>query len=463
MCQSIFRQKPESVQTKMQNFLLRVFKLQPKEGALVFAFGFLLFGNSLARQVSNIVSVSGVLDVEGANAMLAVLIVDYTLILIVGALQSLIIDRFNRVRMMAIVSLAFAVIFILLRAMFWIHAPEWLNYSTMYLVAEQQFVLFPLIFWVLANDVFSFAQTKRLFPLIASWSFIGKLAGIGIAGFSPVLFGWLKLADEDILLFNAVIYIVSFFLILLTLRGVGLHDFSKQSESLKETLSEGWNFVRDVMSFRYLMVAILALAVADTIIEFRFWVVTQAAFPGQLAYQSFYSLYRLVVTLVALGVQGLVTSRLTNNVHLKNVLLIFPFIALFASGSMLVSTIFFVAVGGMFMVKLTRETVDDSSRKSFQALVPEERRGRVSTFMDSYLASIGTILAAIVTSVIVLIGQWSGRDLNLVYISVAFTASLVAVWATFRMRAVYDKSLLNWRLKRRQRVTDTMIKKLQDL
>lgn len=447
----------------MQNFLQRVFKLQPKEVALVFAFGFLLFGNSLARQVSNIVSVSGVLDAEGANAMLIVLIVDYTLVLIVGALQSLIIDRFNRVRMMAFVSLGFALIFILLRVMFWVHAPEWLNYSAMYLVAEQQFILFPLIFWVLANDIFNFSQAKRLFPLIASWSFVGKLAGIAVAGISPVLFGRLKLADEDILLFNAFIYLISFILVLTTLRKVDLRDFSKQSESLRETLSEGWEFVRDVMSFRYLMVAILALAMADTIIEFRFWVVTQAAFPEHLQYQSFYSIYRLVVTLAALAIQGLVTSRLTNNVQLKNVLLIFPFIALFASGSMLASTLLMVAVGGMFLVKLTRETVDDSSRKSFQALVPEERRGRVSTFMDSYLASVGTILAAALTGLIVLIGQWSGKDLNLVYVAVAFCASLVAIWATFRMRSVYEKSLLNWRLKRRQRVTDTMIKKLEDL
>jgi AAA family ATP:ADP antiporter len=314
----------------MQNFLQRVFRLQPKEGALVFAFGFLLFGNSLARQVSNIVSVSGVLDTEGPNGLLVVLIVDYTLVLIVGALQSLIIDRFNRVRMMAFVSLGFALVFIFLRIMFWVHAPEWLNYSTMYLVAEQQFVLFPLIFWVLANDVFNFSQTKRLFPLIASWSFVGKLAGIAIAGISPALFGQLKLADEDILLFNAFIYLASFILVLMTLRGINLRDFSKQSESLKETLSEGWEFVRDVLSFRYLMVAILALAVADTIIEFRFWVITEAAFPGHLAYQNFYSIYRLVVTLAAFAIQSLVTSRLTNNVQLKNVLLIFPFVAFFA-------------------------------------------------------------------------------------------------------------------------------------
>lgn len=446
----------------MQNFLQRVFRLQEKEVTLFFAFGFLLFGNSLARQVSNIVSVSGVLDAEGPNAMLVVLIVDYTLILIVGALQSLIIDRFDRIRMLAFISLGFSVVFVALRAMFWVNAPEWLNYSVMYLVAEQQFVLFPLVFWVLANDVFNFAQARRLFPVIASWSFVGKLAGIAIAGVSPVLFGWLNLHAEDILLFNAFVYLVSFVLVLTTLRKVNLREFTKQSEALTATLSEGWEFVRDVLSFRYLMVAIIALAVADTIIEFNFWVVTGAAFPSQLAYQNFYSVYRLVVTLVAFAVQSFVTSRLTNSIQLKNVLLIFPFVAFFAAGSMIVP-ILLATVGGMFFVKLTRETLDDSARKSFQALVPEERRGRVSTFMDSYLASIGTIFAAMVTGLIVLFGQWMGKDLTWAYIAIAVFAASVAIFATFRMRSVYEKSLLNWRLKRRQRVSDSIIKRLGDL
>ncbi len=447
----------------MQNFFLRTFRLQPKEGMLVFAFGFLLFGNSLARQVSNIVSVSGFLNVEGANAMLLVLIVDYSLVLLVGALQSLIIDRFNRVRMMAYVSLGFAVVFIGLRVMFWVQVPEWLNYSAMYLIAEQQFVLFPLVFWVLANDVFTFAQTTRLFPLIASWSFIGKLVGIAIAGISPALFSSLHLANEDVLLFNALIYVAAFLLVTTSLSKFSLHEFVKRSESLKETLSEGWQFLSEILSFRYLMLAILALAVADTIIEFRFWVVTEAAFPSYIAYQNFYSIYRLVVTLAAFAVQTLVTSRLTKNVQLKNVLLIFPFVAFLASGSMILVAALFTVVGGMFMVKLTRETVDDSARKSFQALVPEERRGRVSTFIDSYLASGGTILAALITGAIVLVGQWTGKDLHLIYLSVALIAGGVAIWATFKLRSVYEKSLLNWRLRRRQRATDSMIKKLQDL
>ena len=127
--------------------------------------------------------------------------------------------------------------------------------------------------------------------------------------------------------------------------------------------------------------------------------------------------------------------------------------------------IFFVAVaitiGAMFSVKLTRETVDESARKSFQALVPEERRGRVSTFMDNYLPALGTILACLITGAIILIGIRQNIDLHIYYLAVAFLSGLFAFWATFKLRQSYDSSLLNWRLKRRQRAKSSLLDDLE--
>ena len=116
-----------------------------------------------------------------------------------------------------------------------------------------------------------------------------------------------------------------------------------------------------------------------------------------------------------------------------------------------------MAVGTMVGVKLTRETVDETARKSFQSLVPEERRGRVSMFMDSYLPSIGTIMACLITGAIVLTGILIGKDLHLIYISVALLGGGVAIWATFKLRDSYESSLLNWRLKRRQRAKSSLL------
>jgi ATP:ADP antiporter, AAA family len=447
----------------MEAFVQRVFKMRKRELGLVIALGFLLFGNSLARQVSGIVAVSGFLNSSSVNSMLLVMLVDYTLILIVGGLQSLVVDRFNRVKLIGLVSIGFALVFFVLWLMFVFGAPGWLNYSIMYLIAEQQLILFPVIFWVLANDIFNFAQAKRLFPLIAAWSFVGKLAGIGLAAVSPNLFAWLGLRSEEILLFNALVYVVGYLLIMIALRNVSVRPTVQQTETVRETLTEGWDFVKGVDSFRYLMYAIIALAVADTIIEFRFLVVTDALFVGQAAYQHFYSLYRLAATLISFGVQTFLTSRLINKMQVKNIFLFFPLVVLLGAGGAILSPILWMIAGAMLSVKLVRETVDDSGRKSIQSLVPEERRGRVSTFIDNYLPAAGTILACLLTGAIVLVGLWTKTDLHLVYLSIAFLCGGIALWAVLRLGKVWEKSLLNWRLKRRQRSSDSMISRLSDL
>ncbi|KAA3645058.1 MAG: hypothetical protein DWQ07_16840 [Chloroflexi bacterium] len=441
---------------------MRLLRIQSGEGSLVFVLGFVLLINSIAMQIAGIVSVSGFLNAGGVNQILLILFIDYALIMLLGGLQSLIVDRFDRVKLIRWATLAFAVIFLVLRVMFWIGAPDWLNYSLMYLIAEQQYVLYPLIFWVLANDIFKLDQSKRLFPVISSWNFVGKLLGIGIAAISPSIFLALGIPLEEILLINIVIYLVAYVLITMGLRNVDIRKTVQQSEPIRKTLREGWDFMTDVPSFRFMMYAILFLAVADTIIEFRFLVVSDAIFTTQASYQQFFSLYRLGVTVVALGIQAFITSRMITAMELKNTFFIFPAAALIGAIGMILLPGLSMAVIAMVTVKLVRDTVDESGRKSFQGLVPEERRGRVSTMMESYLPSVGTMLACVVAGAIVIIGLVQNRDMSIVYLAVAVLASIGAFWAILRLRSVYESSLLSWRLKRRQRRTDSvLLKKLE--
>lgn len=476
----------------------QVFRLRPEETGVVLALGFLILCNSLARQVTGIVAVSGLLSVGGVNDLLLVLLIDYFIILLTGGLQSLIVDKYNRVALMNGLVLAFVLVFVIARLLFTFAIPVGINYTLLYLIAEQQLIFFPLVFWVLGNDIFDPAQAKRLFPFIASWSFVGKIIGSGVAGIAPALVK----NQEDVLLLNVVIYLLAYFGLALGLRKVKIRPLTIKHETVRETLSEGWGFIREVPSFRYLMLAILALAVCDTIVEFRFLSVSDTAFVSQAAYQQFYSLYRLGVTVASFLVQSFLTSRLIEQMNLKNTFFIFPVVVLVGVIGMMAMPGLGTAVLAMSLVKLVRETVDESARKAFQALVPEERRGRVSTFMDSYLPAIGTILACLLTGVVVLAGLWLPAELAVfVYIGVAVlgavlviwvvlerwpvlvsilvallagTVALVGVqvtadqafyfylalvafgaglafWSVVKMRSVYESSLLNWRLKRRQR------------
>jgi ATP:ADP antiporter, AAA family len=437
----------------MNETVRNTFRLQPHEVGLVLLFGFLLLGNSLAQQVAEITAVSNFLDSAGVNGILVVWMLDSIVIFAMMGVQSLIIDKYNRARLTQAILLILIGAFLVLRVLFLIHAPKWLNYGLLFLVSEQQWLLFPIIIWTLANDVFNMAEAKRLFPIIGSGDFLGKLIGIGIAASAPVFLQSLTgLHLEDLLLLNALIYLLAYLFLTLSIKKLVLRPTSQLKQGIKDTLSEGWNFIKDVPVFRYLALLILSLLIVDTIIEFRFLSITDEIFINNPAsFQVFYSFYRLGVVIISLILQALVTSRIVSNVPLKNLFIVEPLALAISSLFSLLMANLAGALGSISFLKIPQLTLGDSIRKAFQSLVPEERRGRVSIFMDSYLFSAGTLAGCILTGLIILLGALTGWKAYLIYCSVALVFCALAIWASLKVRKVYDESMLNWRLKRRQR------------
>ena len=252
---------------------------------------------------------------------------------------------------------------------------------------------------------------------------------------------------------NVFIYLLCFVVLYFGLRGVRVRQITqREDESIRKSMSEGIGFVREVPSFTFLALCWFVMVVGDVIVEFRFINITGDTFVTADSYQRFYSIYRLVVTLVAILIQTTITSRLIDRLSLKNTFFIYPITMLIGVTAVLYFPGVWVSVLSLGLLKLSRDTVDESARKSFQSLIPEERRGRVSTFMDSYLPSFGTITACIMMGAVILIGYWTGMEnSHLIYLGIAGVGAIIGVWAIYKMRKVYDTSLLNWRMKRRQR------------
>ncbi len=446
----------------MKNRIAQFLSLRPGEARLVFLLGFLLMGNSAALAVSNVVSVSGFLSEVGVNELLIVWIIDMLLIALATGLQSLIVDRFQRINLLRWMSFSFALIYVVLRMMFVFHVPGWINYTVLFLLTDQQWLFFPLIFWILANDIFELSQAKRLFPVIASGSFIGQILGLGIAAVAPGLLHRLNVSSAELLSMNVLIYLVLYFVVSEGLRQVHIVQRPRQPETVREALTEGWGFVREVPSFRYLMLAMVIASVAFTIVEFHFLAIisTDTSFSSAGSFQTFYSLYNLGITLAAILIQTMLTGRLINKIGLKNVFIIFPMILLAGLSWILVlPTNLISVIGGLALPRLTRSTIDEPARKSFQALVPAERRGRVSMFMDSYLFAVGAIVGSLILGAVILLkSQFGSLEHYYIYLGIAAAATVVTIWFAFRVRGVYDASLLNWRLKRRQRASGVLDK-----
>ena len=445
----------------MQQQLRQLFRLQDNEAVLVLVLGFLLLSNALTMQISYTFSLSGFLNSSGVASMLAVWIINALLSLLITASQSLFIDRFDRKTLMKAVVLGFAGVFVLLRLLFWLDAPAWLVFGLFYITAEQQWLIFPLIFWVLANDVVNVAQAKRLFPLFATGAFVGRIVGLVFAALAPQFFNRLGWPLENLTLFNMSFYVLAYVVLWRNQRKIVTRASSQRRESWRDTLSEGWHFIRDVPSFRYLSLAILGLFVCDTIIEFRFLNVSSRNFASTESYQTFYSLYRLSTVILGFLLQAFATSRLLERLQIKGALLVFPLTLVLGLAWMLAIPGLFSAVGAMMLFKLANSTINESALKAFQGLVPEERRGRVSMFMDSYLVSLGTMTASLLMALTLGLASWLRiEQAHYLYLSLGLLIAIGALVAVLRMRKVYDSSLLNWRLKRRQRRGSAALDKL---
>jgi ATP/ADP translocase len=433
------------------------FALRPGEAKIVLLLGILLLGNSAALAVSNVVSVSGFLSEVGVNEILLVWIADMLLVALATGLQSLIVDRFDRVSLLRWMGFGFGLIYVILRMMFVFHVPGWINYSILFLLTEQQWLFFPLIFWILANDIFDMAQAKRLFPLIASGNFIGQVLGLGIAAAAPGLMTRMNVDHAELLSMNVLIYLMIYILISEGLGHIKPVKHPSQPETLRETLTEGWGFVREVPSFRYMTFVMIAAILGFTIVEFHFLAVvsSNSSFSDADSFQTFYSLYSLGATIAAILIQSLLASRIINKMQLKSIFFIFPLVLFSGLAWLLIWPTSLISVlGGVTLPRLSKETIDESARKSFQALVPPERRGRVSMFMDSYLFAIGAIAGSLILGAIILLGKWLDiSNVYYIYLAIASAAAAVAIWFSVKFYKAYDASLLNWRLKRRQRVS----------
>ena len=424
------------------------FPLRAGESRLVFSLGFILFANYAAMGITKVVSVSGFLGTVKDHYILLVWAVDMILLILATGIQSLIVDRFDRIKLLAGVLLVFVILYAVLPLTFLSKSfPASISYTLIYLLNDQQWRFFPVVFWILVNDIYDPATGRRVMPIIATFAFVGTIVGLGIGAIDAKLgFGPVKL-----LLLNASIFLLAYLVAQTRLRMVKLAPPSGKQDSMKETLTEGWDFIKTVPAFAWSALGMLAAGSVMTILLYD--VLSDAKFDLGSGFQSFYAQYNLAIAFVSIFVQG-ISAKIIERISLKRSFLIQPFVML---GSVIANFFFpgyVSSATAQGFSRVTYDTVDLSARKAFQAMVPNEKRGRVSMFIDSYLPSGGTIIGSLVTFAIISIGLKFGffrEQYSLVYLGFGIAAALLAAFAAFRVRATYEQSMLSWQLKRRTR------------
>ncbi|MFP4322462.1 MAG: Npt1/Npt2 family nucleotide transporter, partial [Anaerolineales bacterium] len=329
---------------------------------------------------------------------------------------------------------------------------------------DLQLALFPLAFWAMANDLYTLAQTRRLFPILATGGALGSIAGNVLAAVLSSILPMDGGNAPQVLGLGVVIFLGGFVVLQVALRNYDVRARqSRQVESMAQTLKGGMDVVRNVPMFRFLALAMILAGLSLTVIEFHFLYTLDLAaqeLDDPAAYfQTFFGLYKAVMIASILAFQSFITSRYLDKLGISNSFLMLPIgLLLGAVLVMVASTVFAPGLlgvaAGRLIARMVQKGWDEPARKSAQGLIPDERRGRVATIMDNYFYATATIIGSLlVGALLILTGQdvLSRQITTDIYLGIAVVCALGAIYAAYKLRGVYDQSLLNWRLSRSRR------------
>lgn len=421
------------------------------KGGVVVLLGFLLLINALCAQAAVIISISGMIHTLGMQAVLGLFLANSVLILGFTSYHRRLLESANRRKSLLGMLLLLAVLYALVRLAFTLSIPAWVAYALLFLTGQQQFFIFPLVFWVMANDLFTSDQSKSIFPKITAWNTGGLGLGLLAAALSPAFLSARGGRIEDFLLFNLLLTLLSFLLLFAGLRKNAAVS-SVSSETPDQNIKQALEFIRDVPSFKLYLSAAMMLGAVNLIVEYHFLATAAAVYQGQAFFQVFYSYFNLGILLLTVLLQGFVINALVKKMHAKVTFLFFPLAAGLAAVGMLLVPGLAAAASAFMLVLLSRDTIHQSGRKNMQAVIPKDKRSQISRVFGSYAPALGRVLG----SMLVLLSLWFFGGDALPYLALAVVFSLAALVYVFKMGKVYDSSMLSWRFERRKKREKTI-------
>lgn len=402
---------------------------------------------SLAGVLTEVVAASQVLTTSGPRAMLVV----YPLSGVILALTGLAIYRFidgkQRLAMIRSVALGYAVAFV---AALLVHtAAPAIGGGLAWILADQLNFLLPLLVWSLAGDEFNVAEGRKIFGWMVVWTFTGQVVGLifSIAGV-PAMQS-VGLALISLLLVGPLVTAFVGWWLPRAMRDSAAAQGLARQQTVRESVRSAWDFVSGIPVWRQFLLASVLTFIAGMVMYVGFMAGFETAVgddAGRL--QMLLGGVGLVSFLLCWLIQVSAAERLLERLGIPGVLLILPTAVVVGSlitlAGVLMQSLLLLAIG-FSMWLIPRWGVDENARRAALALVPDERRARVSLLVDMGPVAAGLIASAPLAAVGLL-----SADLWLVPV-VALVVALIALRPSVKVRQGWEDSLLNWRLRRRKR------------
>ncbi|MCH9677883.1 MAG: hypothetical protein K0U30_09785 [Actinomycetia bacterium] len=410
---------------------------------------------SVAGFLTEAVGATQIVSLAGPTVLFIVYPLGGVGLLLFALLQFKFVDAHARLKVIRISMLLYAVLFIVALIFLGAGTAQVVATSVIYLLGDQMNFLIPLLIWSLAGDMFNVAEGRKIFGWIVAFTYGGQILGLVIATFSPPIFDAIDVPLPALLVIDPVICLAIGIWLPMMLRGSSAALGGSKAESLKQAVGGAFEFINGVPVWRTFLFGSI-ITFAGGMIVFLAFLVGQEEVIGKDAgqLQMFFGGVMLGSLIICLLLQFLVAEKIQEKIGIPGALMILP-ISTVLGGVLLVFGILaqslpLLAVG-LAAWFIPRWSLDENARRGALALVPDERRTRVSFLVDLAPISIGLLIAGPLAALALAVGQaWAIP-------AVGVLISIIAIPFAIKVRRDWEESLLNWRLRRRKRNRSSFI------
>lgn len=401
-----------------------------------------------ASLITDTVAAAQVVALAGPNALSAVYTISGLLLGLSTIVQFTSIDRRPRLTTLRLLSVGFGVASAVTLTWALVGAAPAFAVGAVWILSDQVQLLLPVVLWSLAGDIFNTAESNRIYGWILRLVYLGQLVGLLAATVAPLWMPALGIPLVGILAMTPIACLLVAIWLPVRMRHEPTSMGQPSTETLREAVGVALTFLREVSTWRALVIAAIITAMAGVLALVGFTGAAESILgpdAGQL--QIVIGGTTLAVLLLCVVFESTVAERVRERYNVATLLLVLPVVtvgsALLLAAGAAWASIPVIALA-MVVLGVPTYTVDESARQAALTLVPDHLRARIT-----FIIEFGRFtLAQVAAGLIALIGSTLGWFWLTGLIAAALAAAAVP-WAV-KVRRTWEESLLNWRLRRRK-------------
>jgi AAA family ATP:ADP antiporter len=295
--------------------------------------------------------------------------------------------------------------------------------------------LYPLLlvsqFWLVANELFTTSQARRVFGVVGAGGIVGGVAGSAIAGAFATLVG-----SAQLLFVSAVILGLSALLMAIIDR-VAEPVRARPVRGRDEKPKGAWRLFKESPHLRTIAYVLGLTIIVSTVVDWQFNKALELFVPGEDAKTQFLGRFFTILNIASVGVQLLLTSFVLRVFGLGLALLLLPI-------GLLTGSIGIIAHPGLWTAALAkgaegslRYSLDQSTRELLFLPLSPELKYRGKPLIDIVVYRGGTGVAGLILLSATSLFSFGLREMAIL------SSALIALWmgVTFSLRREFRSSV----------------------